>query len=152
MAVVAGGPQVRANRRVHSGCQGQVRGRCMVSRRAELASRAGTVISRLRMVPVVALARAVSVSVAAARVRLNAMTASTSQALVAVNRPLGRWARAEFFRSDGNLFDDRVAAVGLVRTDGVQAAGSHRGTLAICTTLATSCSWSSASAAVRCWA
>jgi hypothetical protein len=39
------------------------------------------------------------VGVAAARVRLNAITASTSQAAFAANLPLGRWARAECFRS-----------------------------------------------------
>ena len=40
-----------------------------------------------------------SVRLAAARVRLNAMTASTSQAALAVNTPDGRCARAESFRS-----------------------------------------------------
>ena len=49
--------------------------------------------------PVVALASAVPVRVAAARVRLNAITAQTSQAAFAVNFPLGRCARAEYFRS-----------------------------------------------------
>jgi hypothetical protein len=39
------------------------------------------------------------VSVAAARVRLNAITASTSQAAFAANLPEGRCASAEFFRS-----------------------------------------------------
>ena len=96
---VVGGPQARSNNWVQAGCQGQASGRCRVSRRAEVAIRAGTVISRRRMVPVVALASAVWVSVAAARVKLNAITASTSQAPLAVNRPLGRWARAECFRS-----------------------------------------------------
>ena len=53
-----------------------------------------------RMVAVVALAsRGCRVRVAVARVRLNAMTASTSQAALAVNFPDGRWASAEFFRS-----------------------------------------------------
>ena len=68
-------------------------------RRAEDAIRAGTVISLRRMVAVVALARSGPVRVAAARVRLNAITASTSQAALAVNFPDGRCARAEFFRS-----------------------------------------------------
>ena len=68
-------------------------------RRAEVATRAGTVISLRRIVAVVALARSGPVRVAAARVRLNAMTASTSQAAFAVNTPEGRCARAEFFRS-----------------------------------------------------
>jgi hypothetical protein len=52
-----------------------------------------------RIVAVVALATGVPARVAAARVRLNAITASTSQAAFAVNLPDGRWARAEFFRS-----------------------------------------------------
>jgi len=42
---------------------------------------------------------AIAVPAAAARVRLNAMTARTSQAAFAVNEPDGRWATAEFFRS-----------------------------------------------------
>jgi len=44
-------------------------------RRAEVATRAGTVISLRRIVAVVALAICGSVRLAAARVRLNAMTA-----------------------------------------------------------------------------
>ena len=49
--------------------------------------RAGTVIRVRRMVAVRALASADPVRVAAARVRLNAMVASTSQAALALNRP-----------------------------------------------------------------
>ncbi len=52
-----------------------------------------------RIVSVVAFARCGSVRLAAARVRLNAITASTSQAAFAVNAPEGKWASAEFFRS-----------------------------------------------------
>lgn len=75
-------------------------GRCRVSLRAEEAIRAGTEINVRRMVPVVAFASVVSpVKVAAARVRLNAITAQTSQAAFAQNFPDGMWARAEFFRS-----------------------------------------------------
>jgi hypothetical protein len=51
------------------------------------------------MVAVVALARSALAMVAAVRVRLNAMTASTSQAALAVNFPEGRCARAEALRS-----------------------------------------------------
>lgn len=52
------------------------------------------------MVPVLALTNFGSaVNVAAARVRLNAITAQTSHAALAVNRLDGKWARAEFFRS-----------------------------------------------------
>ena len=60
----------------------------------------GRVISLRRTVAVVAFASSGSpVRVAAARVRLNAMTARTSQAAFAVNFPEGRCARAELFRS-----------------------------------------------------
>src|SRR3954452_14984474 len=53
-----------------------------------------------RIVAVVALASAgVLVRVAAARVRLKAMTAQTSQAALAVNTPEGRCASAEALRS-----------------------------------------------------
>ena len=52
-----------------------------------------------RRVAVVAFARSWPVMVAAVRVRLNAMTARTSQAALAVNLPEGRCARAELFRS-----------------------------------------------------
>ena len=65
-----------------------------------VAIRAGTVISFRRIVVVVARARAGAfVRVAAARVRLNAITAQTSQAALALNFPDGRWANAEAFRS-----------------------------------------------------
>ncbi len=70
-----------------------------MTRRAEVATRAGTLISLRRMVAVVAFARSGQAIVAPVRVRLNAMTASTSQAALAVNFPEGRCARAELFRS-----------------------------------------------------
>lgn len=69
-------------------------------RRAEDATRAGTVTSLLRIVAVVARANSGAARVPAARVRLNAMTASTSQAALALNIPEGRCASAEFFRSE----------------------------------------------------
>ena len=56
-------------------------------------------ISCLRIVAVVARAWNREASVPAARVRLNAMVASTSQAPLALNRPEGRWASGPFFRS-----------------------------------------------------
>ncbi len=59
-------------------------------RLAEDATRAGMVMSLRRMVAVVALARPVPVILAPARVRLNAMTARTSQAGFAVNFPEDR--------------------------------------------------------------
>lgn len=62
--------------------------------------RAGTETMVRRIVPVVAFAnRRSPVRAPAARVRLNAITAQTSQAAFAVNRPEGRCASAEFFRS-----------------------------------------------------
>ena len=61
-----------------------------MSCRAEDATRAGTWISLRRMVAVVAFARALAAVQAAARVRLNAMMARTSQAALAVNLPDGR--------------------------------------------------------------
>jgi len=51
------------------------------------------------MVAVVALTRPASAMVAAARVRLKAITARNSQAAFAVSTPEGRCARALFFRS-----------------------------------------------------
>ena len=86
--------------RVHASCQGHASGRCRVIRRAEDATRAGTWISLRRTVAVVAFAiSGAAVRVAAAWVRLNAMTPSTSQAALAVNFPEGRCASAERLRS-----------------------------------------------------
>ena len=82
---------------------GQYFGRCRVSRRAEVAIRHGIWTSVRRTVAVVARASsevaAGAASVAAARVRLNAITASTSQAAFAVNTPDGRCASADALRS-----------------------------------------------------
>jgi hypothetical protein len=68
-------------------------------RRADEAIRAGTLTSLRRIVAVVALASPGPVMMAAARVRLKAIAASTSQAALAVKTPEGRWAKALFFRS-----------------------------------------------------
>ena len=99
MVTRLGGPQTRVNSWVHAVSQGQAVGRCRVARRAEVAMRAGTAISLRRMVGVVALARAGPEMVAAARVRLNAITANTSQAELAVKDAEGRWASADPLRS-----------------------------------------------------
>jgi hypothetical protein len=56
--------------------------------------RAGTAMRVRRMVPVVALASCGRVKVAVARVRLNAIPASTSRAASAVNRRLVHRVRA----------------------------------------------------------
>ena len=79
--------------------QGQFSGRCRDSFRAEDAIRAGMVMIVVRIVAVVAFASVVPVIVPAARMRLKAMTASTSQAAFVVNTPEGRCARALFFKS-----------------------------------------------------
>jgi hypothetical protein len=50
-----GGPQAWVHSCCHAGCQGQWSGRCSTTRRAECASRPGTMISWRRMAPVVAL-------------------------------------------------------------------------------------------------
>jgi len=76
-----------------------VLGRCRIRRRAELAMRAGTVTRVRRIVAVVARVSRPLAMVAAARVRLRAITARTSQAAFAVNFPDGRCASAEFLRS-----------------------------------------------------
>src|SRR5215210_8341840 len=76
VAAGAGGPQVWLNSWVHAVRHGQSVGRCRVSRRAEQATRPGTVISVRRMVAVVALASLGPLMAAAARVRLKAMQAS----------------------------------------------------------------------------
>ena len=67
--------------------------------RAEVAIRAGTVMSFRRMVPLRALPRSVPARVPMARERLKAMVARTSQAALAVNFPEGRCARALSLRS-----------------------------------------------------
>jgi len=88
VATVPGGPQVLLNSRAQSSFQGHLVGKWSVICRAEEAMRAGTPIRLRRIVAVVAFASEVlPVRVAAARVRLNAMTASTNQALFAANRP-----------------------------------------------------------------
>jgi len=73
-----GGSLTRSKSAVQAVSQGQACGRCRVTRRAEVATRAGTMISVRRMVAVVAFAICGSVRLAAARVRLNAITAKTS--------------------------------------------------------------------------
>jgi hypothetical protein len=85
----------------------------------ERASRAATLISWARMVPVVALAWKADARVPAARVRLNAIAALTSQALLAPNFPDGRCARGSVLQVGDDLLDDRVPAVGFLR-------GQHR--------------------------
>src|SRR5215204_3012071 len=94
-----GGSVTRSKRWVQAISHGQAVGRCNLTRRPDFATRAGTVMSLRRIVAVVALASCGSVRLAAARVRLNPITASTSHAAFAVNTTEGRCASAEFFRS-----------------------------------------------------
>jgi hypothetical protein len=84
-----GGPQVWVTGSVHASFQGQLAGGCSFSRLVEEAIR--TVIGLRRMVAAVALSK--EGLLAAARVRLNAMTARTSQAAFVVRFLDGRWSR-----------------------------------------------------------
>jgi hypothetical protein len=70
----------------HASCQGQPVGRCSSGPLAQDAIRAGTVIS-LRAMVVVALASDGPAMLAAARVRLNAMTARTSARTARARKP-----------------------------------------------------------------
>ena len=86
-----GGSQpARLNRFVQAVSQCQSSGRCRMILRADVAILAGMVMSLRRIVPVVAFAKPWPAVVAAARGRLNAMTAKTSQALFAANDFEGR--------------------------------------------------------------
>jgi len=104
-------------------CQGHPVGRCRVTRRAEDEIRAGTVMTLRRIVAVVALARAGPVMVAAARVRLNAMTARTSQAAFAVN-----FAEVIWSRPDGvhDVHEEGAALSGVRRRCDGSVALTHR--------------------------
>ena len=102
-------------------------GRCRTSRRAERAIRAGTLISWARMVAVVALAWKAEARAPAARVRLNAIAAQTSQAPFAVNDPDGRWASGPCLQVGDDLLDDGVPAVAVLGLDHRQrCVGEHR--------------------------
>src|SRR3954462_12817543 len=81
-------------------------------------------MSLRRIVAVVAFVRAAAwVRVTAARVRLKAITAQTSQAALALNTPEGRWGQGGGLEVGVDVFDDRVPPVGLVRGDGVAGVG-----------------------------
>ena len=93
------------------------------------------VMSLRRIVAVVAFAKLVPVMVAAARDRLNAITASTNHAEFAVKTLEGRCARADALRSAftggpslhevlGGI-DHRMAAMGFVGFDSIEAAGGE---------------------------
>ena len=99
VVVVRGGPQAAVNSGCHPVSQGQLLGRCSTIFRAEVETRAGMLMSLRRMVPLRALPSPPLARVPMARVRLNAIVASTSQAAFAVKIPEGRCASALFFRS-----------------------------------------------------
>ena len=94
-----GGPQAALNSPSQLSCQGQSLGRWMTSLLADLARRPGTAISCLRIVAVVALAWKTEAMVPAARVRLNAIAANTSQAPLAAKWLEGKCARAPPLKS-----------------------------------------------------
>ena len=74
-AAVPGGAHAAANRCVHSLSHGQSLSRCNLTRPAEEATLAGMLTNLVRMVPAVAFVNLSPTTVAAARVRLNAMVA-----------------------------------------------------------------------------
>ena len=86
-------------------------GRCRVVRRAEVGTPAATLISWARSVAVVAVACTIEARLPAARVRLNAIAASTSQAAFAVKFPGGQVRERTVLQVGVDLFDDGVAAV-----------------------------------------
>ena len=100
MAVRPGGLQAWVNSLVQPCSQGQFSGWCRVVRRAEVEILVATLMSLRRTVAVTALPRALLARVPAARVRLKAMQASTSQAALAVNTLEGKCASADAFRSE----------------------------------------------------
>ena len=87
MVAGLGGLQALANRAVQLVSQGQCSGRCKVMRRAEVETRAAAFTRVRRTVAVTALPRVGLARVPAARVRLKAMQARTSQAALAVKTP-----------------------------------------------------------------
>ena len=96
---MVGGPQVPLNIAARAVSQRDRSGRWSVIRWAENVTLAGARTSLRRIVAVVALASPVPAIVAAARVRLNAMSARTSHAAFAVHTPDGKCANALFCRS-----------------------------------------------------
>ncbi len=89
-------------------------------RRPREAERAGSWISLRRTVAVVARARSVPVRTPEALVRLNAITGQHQPGGVGGEYPRGQVRQRGGFQVGMDLFDDRVAAVGLIRRDGVE--------------------------------
>ncbi len=78
-----GGAVAASNRFCQAGAQGHWVGRCRVRRLAEVATRAGTLISWVRRVAQRALACRLDARTPAVRARLNAITACANQAALA---------------------------------------------------------------------
>lgn len=85
---------IPAHRFAYAVSQGHRLGKCRIIFRAEVATRAGTLMSLARIVPVLAADSPAPARVAAALVELKAMTARTSQAALVLNFPGGKCARA----------------------------------------------------------
>ena len=120
------GARVAWNSCCQACCQGQCSGRCMVSWRAERASRPGTAVSWVRIEPVVARAWKREARVPAARVRLNAIVARTSQALFAGNDPDAKMSQRPGPQVGVDLLDDGLAAVvGLGLDERERAVGEY---------------------------
>ena len=101
-AVTAGraGGRTRGSRAPSTGsAQGQCAGRCSTRRRCGRARRAGTVTIWRRRVAPRATACCGLARVPAARSRLWVIAAQIAHALLAANRPEGRWARGPSIRS-----------------------------------------------------
>ena len=99
--VVAGGPVAKTapHSAVHGSAQGQCAGRCRTRRRCGRVIRAGTAMRSRRRVAPRAIACAGLARVPAARSRLWVIVAQIAHALLAANRPEGRWARGPSIRS-----------------------------------------------------
>ena len=93
-------------------CQGQVWGRCSVTRRALRAIRAGTLMRWARIVAVVARAWKAPARVTGGPGEVvGDRPQHQSMPRCAVKTPLGRWASAEACRVGDDLLDDGVVAV-----------------------------------------
>ena len=98
-----------------------------MSRRAEDATRAGTVISLRRMVAVVALARCGAGEGGGGAGEVERDHGQHQPGGVRGELPGGQVRQGGVLQVGVDLFDDRVAAVGLVGGHGVEGAGGEEG-------------------------
>ena len=124
---VAGGSATRLNSRVHASCQGHASGRCRVIRRAEEATRAGTVTSLRRIVAVVDLASAGAGHGGGGAGEVERDDGQHEPGRVRGELPGWQVRQGRVLQVGVDLFDDRVPAVGLVGGDGVQLLGGDGG-------------------------